>query len=151
MCQAGRIQLQMLCHGTALSFFALYSHRPQPPHSHPGSPGATAARPYPQLDLPALEDLAQGLFERGLAKASVRAYASGKSRYLRFCELYSLPPLPVSERVACLFVAFLVHQGLKAQSIDVYLSAVRHLQVVAGLPPMLRNQWPRRQYLLRGV
>ena len=70
---------------------------------------------------------------------------------MRFCELYNLPPLPVSERVACLFVAFLVHQGLKPQSIDVYLSAVRHLQVVAGLPPMLRNQWPRLQYLLRGV
>ena len=57
----------------------------------------------------------------------------------------------MSERVACLFVAFLAHQGLKPQTILAYLSAVRHLQISVGLNPTLHASWPRLQYVLRGV
>ena len=53
--------------------------------------------------------------------------------------------------MACLFAAFLAHQGLKPQSISVYLAAIRHLQVSAGLDPAPRDLWPRLQYVLKGI
>ena len=65
--------------------------------------------------------------------------------------MYSIAPLPLSEQVACLFAAFLSHQGLKPQTISAYLSAVRHLQISAGLNPTIRTLWPRLQYILRGI
>ena len=47
---------------------------------------------------------------------------------------------PLSKHSACLFAAFLIHQGfnLKPQSISTYLVAVRHFQVTEGLNPTLR-------------
>ena len=51
----------------------------------------------------------------------------------------------------CLFAAFLAHQGLQPNSISAYLSALRHLQVSAGLPPPPRDDWPRLQYVLKGI
>ena len=79
------------------------------------------------------------------------AYSSAQKRYLSFCEIYNLPPLPLSEPVSCLFAAFLAHQGLKSQSVSVYLSALRHLQISAGLPAPQRNEWPRLKYVLKGI
>ena len=75
------------------------------------------------------------------------SYSSAQKRYLSFCETYNLPPLPLSESVTCLFAAFLAHQGLKSQSVSVYLSALRHLQITAGLPAT----WPRLKYVLKGI
>ena len=70
---------------------------------------------------------------------------------MNFCELYHISPLPLSETSICLFAAFLVHQGLRAQSISTYLSALRHLQITAGLPSPQRSEWPRLQYMLKGI
>ena len=79
------------------------------------------------------------------------SYSSAQKRYLAFCETYNLQPLPLSESVSCLFAAFLAHQGLKSQSVSVYLSALRHLQISAGLPAPQRAEWPRLQYVLKGI
>ena len=79
------------------------------------------------------------------------SYSSAQKRYLSFCETYNLPPLPLSESVTCLFAAFLAHQGLKSQSVSVYLSALRHLQITAGLPAPQRAEWPRLKYVLKGI
>ena len=81
----------------------------------------------------------------------MRAYSSAQKRYLAFCDTYNLPPLPVSEQLVCLFSAFLAHQGLRAQTISTYLSGVRHLQVSAGLKAPNRADWPRFQYVLKGI
>ena len=70
---------------------------------------------------------------------------------MAFCQTYEIPPLPLSELSTCLFAAFLAHQGLKSQSISTYLSAVRHLQISAGLPAPQRFEWPRLQYILKGI
>ena len=70
---------------------------------------------------------------------------------MAFCQTYGIPPLPLSELSTCLFAAFLAHQGLKSQSISTYLSAVRHLQISAGLPAPQRSEWPRLQYILKGI
>ena len=76
---------------------------------------------------------------------------SGQKRYLAFCEAYNLTPLPLSESNLCLFSAFLAHQGLQAQTVSSYLSALRHLQVSAGFSAPNRSDWPRLQYTLKGI
>ena len=81
----------------------------------------------------------------------MRSYTSAQRRYLAFCQTYQIPPLPLSELSTCLFAAFLAHQGLKSQSILSYLSALRHLQISAGLPSPQRSEWPRVQYVLKGI
>ena len=81
----------------------------------------------------------------------MRTYSSAQKRYLSFCQMYQIPPLPLSETSVCLFAAFLAHQGLKSQSISTYLSGLRHLQVSAGLQPPQRSTWPRLQYVLKGI
>ena len=63
--------------------------------------------------------------------------AQPKWRYLNFCNMAGVFPLPVTELSASQFVAHLPTQGLRAQSIAVYLSALRHLQVLAGVHNLL--------------
>ena len=103
------------------------------------------------MDIAALEGLVQSHFVRGIAASTAKSYSSARNRYLTFCQQYDIPPFPVSERSTCLFVAFLAHQGLKHQSIAVYLAGLRHFQIAAGLDPTLRSAWPRLQYVLRGI
>ena len=79
------------------------------------------------------------------------SYTSAQRRYVGFCDAFNLPPLPLSERVLCLFVAYLAHQGLAHQSIITYLSGVRNLAIASGAVPDKRDQMPRLQLVLRGV
>ena len=103
------------------------------------------------MDITALEELVRQYFACGIAKRTVSTYTSAQRRYLNFCQTYQISPLPLSEATVCLFAAFLAHQGLKSQSISVYLSGLRHLQVSAGLQPPQRVDWPRLQYVLKGI
>ena len=49
-------------------------------------------------------------------------------------------------------MASLAREGVRHTSIKCYLSAIRHLQISAGLPdPFAGNGWSRLQYVLRGV
>ena len=57
----------------------------------------------------------------------------------------------ITERSLCLFAAFLANQGLQASSITAYLSAVRHLQISAGLPSPTTDSWPWLHYVSRGI
>ena len=68
-----------------------------------------------------------------------------------FCTQFNFTPLPVNETILCRFVAFLVSQSLSPQSIRSYLSAVRHLQVMSGLPDPLLSSYPLLDYALRGA
>ena len=103
------------------------------------------------MDITTLEELVRQYFACGIAKRTVNTYTSAQRRYLDFCQTYQIPPLPLSEVSVCLFTAFLAHQGLKSQSILVYLSGLRHLQVSAGLQLPQRADWPRLQYVLKGI
>ena len=47
--------------------------------------------------------------------------------------LYGIPALPVGEHVLSFFVAYLYREGLAPSSVKSYLSAVRHMQISAGL------------------
>lgn len=103
------------------------------------------------MDLGALGELVSQYFAGGVARRTQSSYSSAQRRYLTFCETYCLSPLPLSECAVCLFAAYLAHQGLQPTSISAYLAALRHLQVSAGLPPPPRSEWPRLQYVLRGI
>ena len=78
------------------------------------------------------------------------SYESGKRRYLAFCQQYHFPPLPLAESVLCRFVATLFQSALSPQSVRLYLSAVRHLQITAGLPDPSLTSFPYLDYVLRG-
>ena len=55
---------------------------------------------------------------------------SGKWRYLNFCQLCGLQPPPLVESMLLRFVAYLASSGLSYQTGRLYLSAVRHLQIL---------------------
>lgn len=103
------------------------------------------------MDISSLERAVQGFFSCGLAKSSQSSYSTAQKRYLAFCDHLQLPPLPLSERTLCLFAAFLANQGLQSRSITAYLSALRHLQIAAGLPAPPMNTWPWLHYVTRGI
>ena len=104
-----------------------------------------------RLDKPKLKVLAKEFFAGGLAGRSRTSYSSAQRRYLNFCAVYNLSPLPLSEYCLSLFAAFLAYEGLQPQSISAYLSALRHLQISAGLDAVDRSQFPRLQYILKGI
>ena len=86
------------------------------------------------MDLRNLEELVSNLIEASAAYSTRRVYVSGQRQYQSFCQEANVTILPLSEHKACLFVAHcLVSSGLKPSTIKVYLSAVRRLQVEAGL------------------
>ena len=114
--------------------------------SHRACSGATS-----RLDLQRLDGSAGALFVRGLSENSRSAYSAGKRRYLSFCSEAGITPLPPTELTLCRFVAYLDSEGLRAQSISGYLSAVRQLSIEAGLSPLSREVCPQLQYILRGV
>ena len=91
------------------------------------------------------------LLVRGVSRATLATYASGKKRYLSFCEQFGLSPLPVSETILCRFVAFLSAIPINYQSIRSYLSAVRHLQITSGLPDPALSPFARLDYVLKGA
>lgn len=48
-------------------------------------------------------------------------------------------------------MAYLAQQGLRPQTISVYLSAIRHLQIEEGAGSLPRSDWPQLKYVLRGI
>ena len=81
----------------------------------------------------------------------MNTYSSAQRAYFRFCSEHQLPPFPFTEHLACLFIAHLAQKGLRPQSISAYLSGIRHLQITIGETTSQRSQWPRLQYVLRGI
>ena len=126
---------------------------PGPQVSHGGSRLGLGrpARLGGLLDVQSLDGEARSLFVQGLSASSRSSYAAGKRRYLLFCARANLNPLPATEATLCRFVAHLSTEGLRAQSISGYLSAVRYLSIEVGLPPLAREGCPRLAYVLKGV
>jgi hypothetical protein len=73
------------------------------------------------------------LMEAALKGNTKRTYTSAQTRFLKFCELYSLSSMPVTEETLILYISYLFEEGLTASTIRVYLSAVRSLHVFAGI------------------
>ena len=91
-------------------------------------------------------------FERGVASSTARTYQSAKRRYACFCQAANCQLLPLTEASLSKFVSHLANQKLKHQTIKVYLSALRHLQIAEGLGnPFLPGSFPRLEYILKGI
>lgn len=99
-----------------------------------------------------LENLVQFYFTKGLASSTQRTYRSAQDRFLTFCRDGSFPPLPVTESLLCAYVSYLADQHLKHATIKVYLSAIRQLQITAGLPdPIASIAWPHLDQVMKGI
>ena len=91
-------------------------------------------------------------FDKGLANSTQKSYLCGFNRYLQFCRMYTVLPVPVTEQVLCRFVSYLASQGLKHRTIKVYLSGIRYFQIKRGQADVFRDaQTARLEYVLRGV
>ena len=112
--------------------------------------GAAVVSPS-RLELAHLETSACRFFASGLADSTRKAYASGQARYLKFCDRFSFIPLSTSEHRLCLFVSHLAEEGLSHKTIKSYLSAVRHLQIQAGLGDPFTATLPQLAYVLKGI
>ena len=98
-----------------------------------------------------MDRLVHSLIGKGVADSTLRAYISGKKRYMEFCDQFRLLPLPVDEVILLRFVAHLASLGLSYQTVKLYLSAVRHLQIMSDLPDPSVAAYPRLNYALRGL
>ena len=103
------------------------------------------------LDVGYLEEVVGRLVEASVAPSTRKTYLSGQRKYFSFCNGVQLSYLPLTEDKACLFVAYLVDSKLKHSTIKGYLSAVRRLQVVAGMGDPFAGSWPRLECALKGV
>ncbi|XP_070550465.1 integrase/recombinase xerD homolog [Ptychodera flava] len=80
-----------------------------------------------------------------------RTYGSGQKIYLQFCDTVDALPIPASENVLLMFIAYLQEERkLKYSSIVTYLYSVRALQIQEGLPDPLQDR-PRIHLALRSV
>ena len=68
---------------------------------------------------------------------------------LQFCVAGAIAPLPTSESILCRYVAFLAKDNLKHQTIKTYLSAVRHMHIVAGKGDPFKEDMPLLEYTMR--
>ena len=92
------------------------------------------------------------LFAQGVAPSTQRSYSSALQRYISFCHQSNNTPFPVEVNLLCCFVAWLVSQKLKHQSIKCYLSAIRYGQIAAGFSDSFRVlDLSKLEYVLKGV
>ena len=98
-----------------------------------------------------MDQLVQHYLRCSLAPSTKRAYAAGQRRYIDFCTKAGLSPFPTNEKKLCSFAAARGHEGLKAQTIKGYLSAVRNRQIILQLGNPFQVDMPVLEYVLRGI
>ncbi len=103
------------------------------------------------MDITELDGIAKGLFLKGLAESTQRAYGSGQRRFLSFGAAGGLVAVPAAETTLVYFVAQLAKDGLKYRTMKVYLSAVRYLHIMEGAADPFQKPLCRLQYTLQGV
>ena len=87
------------------------------------------------LDFTALDPAVQHFCEQGIATSIKKTYQSALKRFATFCSSYNvLIPFPVAVNLLCYFATYLACDNVFPQSIKVYLSVIRHMQITMGLP-----------------
>ena len=95
--------------------------------------------------------MVQQFYQQALAPLTLRSYTSAHSRYLSFCSLYHLSPLPITEATLCKFVAAMAQQGVSHSSIKAYLSAICFMQLShLGRDPGISDMM-YLSYVLQGI
>jgi len=99
-----------------------------------------------------LEDLTHTYLNEGLSPATRRTYSTGKQSFASFCNATRNPVLPATESALLLFVSYLASRNISHTTIKVYLAAVRHMHVIAGMHRSFEEQLtPRLHLVLRGI
>ena len=83
------------------------------------------------MDLTLLVRTVHHVLEAGLSESRKKVYRAGWNRYMSFVRAFSLPATPVAPENVTLFVAFLGSEGLCVSTIESYLTALRHVQVLS--------------------
>ena len=86
---------------------------------------------------------------QGLASSTLMQYRSGQAKFFAFCAEMRAPPVPATEVLILRFVASWAGQ-LTAGTIQSYLSAVRYLHILNGLPNPLEH-FERVRLVLRAL
>ena len=90
--------------------------------------------------------------EQGLAASTRKVYKAGWNRYIAFGGSFNIPPSPLTTEKVTLFVAYLGSEGLSVSTIQSYMAALRHFQILAdpgNCSPSFR--YPHMAILLRGI
>ena len=88
----------------------------------------------------------------GLAPSTIATYSAGQKKYIHFCTTHQVTPLPSSETTLILFASYLATTNISHTTIKVYLSAVHHMHVVAGLHELFSEQLtPQLELALRCI
>ena len=96
--------------------------------------------------------MASQFFREGLAASTRNTYKVAQQRFINFCAASKLLPVPATEATLVLFATHLATGNISHATIKVYLSAVRHLHVLAGLHDHFNSQLkPRLQLILKGI
>ena len=122
-------------------------------HPHAGSPsGWHGPRSQKQLDVTDLEHKAAEFLTSGLALNTRTTYTAGQQRFANFCQTINVAPIPASEKSLLLFATHLAASNITHTTIKVYISAIRHMHVTAGLHEEFNTQLtPRLQLMLKGI
>ncbi len=86
-----------------------------------------------------------------LTPSTRRTYTAAQKRYLNFCGIYHLTPLPLTSDKLCKFAAYLADSSIMHKSIKCYLSGIRHLQITSGLPDPELPSMAQLTQVLRGI
>ncbi len=114
------------------------------PSGHPVAEGT-------RLDAEGLGRVVDFYVGQALADSTRRSYLSAKKRYLNFCTLHKVTPIPTNEQLLCHYVAFLAKSGLAASSIKCYLAAMRNLQITEGKGDPNMSAMSKLDLVVRGV
>ena len=98
-----------------------------------------------------MDQLVQRYLTSSIAPSTASTYRSAINHYLSFCSQFRVSPLPLSQITVSRFIAHLAHSGVSHPSIRSYLSGLRFLQVMRGLPDPELSSSPLISYLLRGI
>ena len=101
------------------------------------------------LTLSELNTAAQTYLNLGLSTSTRKAYKTGVHKYITFYTETQHRPVPVCEDKLLLFATYLAQQHLSYPTIQVYLSAVRHSQIITGRS--LPSVTPRLSYVLKSI
>ena len=105
------------------------------------------------MDLASLDQAVQYFCDKGIAESTHKTYQSALRKFAHFCSTFSIvSPFPVSEALLCYYSSFLACENLTPQTIKTYLAALRHTQVVLGLPePSQLSSLPRLKLVQAGI
>ena len=105
-----------------------------------------------QIEPSFLYSKAQEFYVNGLAASTLSTYSAGQIRFTNFCRQLKVTPVPSTEDTLILFATYLATINISHTTIKVYLAAVRHMHVSAGLFSFFDKQLtPRLQLTLKGI